>query len=154
MTGWNAFSQLLCDTSSINKTHCSNQTLRSLISARSVSILQGSNVNEDLATLLYINGLSDSLHQAAAIKILLSHPDLSMQPLFEWYLKVMPYVLDWLEEACVYAERLHASSRMRILRVWLFTYPRLEVLGQHCQQDLSKRTLSALYQFIKSMPEL
>ena len=78
-TGWNAFSQLLWDISSINKTYCSNQILYNLRSVSSASNLQGWNVNEELATLLCINEHCDT-RQAAAIKILLNHPDLNMQP--------------------------------------------------------------------------
>ena len=147
--GWAAFSCLVCDSSSINKIFLSNHTLRSLSRHGSVYNMTR---NKELATLLYINGLSNSRHQAATLKIICSHSDLNMEPLFEWDFKVMPYVLAWLEEAGDHASRLSATIS-RLSRQDNLTNE-LATLVQQCQQDLPKRKLSALYQFIRGMPEL
>ena len=64
----------------------------------------------------------------------------------------MPYVLAWLEEAGDHASRFSARIS-RLSRQGNLTNE-LATLVQHCQQDLPKRKLSAIYQFIKGMPEL
>ena len=51
-----------------------------------------------------------------------------MQPLFEWDLKVLPYVVDWFERAAAYEIECEAVNR--------------------------KRKLAAIYQFVRGIPEL
>ena len=90
--GWQAFSKVLCDTTSVNATFLSNHTLRSL----------GLNANEIevIRPLLELNERNDK-KEIATIKILQTHEDFDMLPFFEWEFKCLPMVLGWLERASV-----------------------------------------------------
>ena len=91
--GWEAFSKVICDTSSVNATFLSNHTLYDLG--------HEGNGNEIIGPLLELNE-SDDKKEVAAIKILQSHDDFDMLPFFEWEFKVLPIVLGWLERASEY----------------------------------------------------
>ncbi len=67
--GWAAFSKLLCDPSSINSTYLSNHTLEMITGAP-----------RDVKNYLTWNKLG----HPAICKILKSHPDLDMEPFFQW----------------------------------------------------------------------
>ena len=88
--GWDAFSKLLCDSSSVNATFLSNHTLQYV----------SSDANAIIGPLLDLNERNDK-KEVATIKILQSHDDFDMQPFFEWEFKVLPLVLGWLETASV-----------------------------------------------------
>ena len=47
---------------------------------------------------LDLNELLDRRH-AAIHKILKSHPDLDMEPFFQWKLKLLPAVINWFQSA-------------------------------------------------------
>ena len=87
-TGWNAFSPILCDTSSINATFMSNHTLQCLGSS--------SNIPQDVRKMLDLNSVQDK-SRVAANKILQAHRHLDMRPLFGWEFGLLPYVATWLE---------------------------------------------------------
>ena len=88
-TGWNAFSSILCDTSSIKATHGSNHTLQSLGG-------YSGDIPEDVDMMLQINSEEDK-SRVAARKILWTHHHLDMRPLFDRRLDLLPCVVAWLE---------------------------------------------------------
>ncbi|EJK44366.1 hypothetical protein THAOC_37097, partial [Thalassiosira oceanica] len=83
-TGWNAFSPVLCDTSSINATHGSNHTLYTLGDFCD-------NMPRDIESLLRMNYNQDK-SLVAAKKILQTHHHLDMKPLLDWGLDLLPRV--------------------------------------------------------------
>ena len=124
--GWAAFSRLLCDTSSVNSTYLSNHTLLH------IGLYYGNDDVQPTEIVEYrkFNKLSQT-NAAAICKILRSHPDIDVTPLFEFNLKCLPLVLAWLENARPYLDKVNESS---------------EVL--QCRQ------LSAVNKFIRGMPLL
>ena len=122
--GWSAFSKLLCDTSTINNTYLSNHTLTKI----------GSHNNKDTPrSILGYLALNKSIFTDAAMcksKILQSHPDLDMGPFFEWKMKFLPVAISWLQRA-------HSSR-----------------LGRESNKKYASRKLSALYKFVRAMPDL
>eukprot|EP00984_Skeletonema_dohrnii_P011453 scaffold4580_cov73-Skeletonema_dohrnii-CCMP3373.AAC.4 len=121
--GWAAFSKLLCDTSSVNNTYLSNHTL--------VEIGGFSNVGNPSAIVEYLT-LNQLQNCAAAIcKILKNHPDIDIEPLFQWKLKCLPLVVTWLEKA---------KPHMGYVKESTATF--------QCRQ------LSSLYKFVRGMPQL
>ena len=90
-TGWNAFSPILCDTTSIDATYNSNHTLRVLGSWR---VQPGT--FQDVQTMLELNSDQDK-GRVAARKILQAHRHLDMRPLFSRELNLLPHVVAWLE---------------------------------------------------------
>ena len=95
-----SISRLLCNTSSINSIYASNHTLEKIL-------LSDWNPEEQLSSLLCLNGdkFVASKMQVAIKKILIYHPNIDMEPLYdwdsegEWTLKALPYVIDWFERA-------------------------------------------------------
>ena len=91
--GWSAFERLLCDTSSINKTYCSNHTLENI----------GNSYRDDypasMKVLLRLNEQKDEGVNVPIRKILMSHSDFDMTPLLQWKLKLLPFVVTWFERA-------------------------------------------------------
>ncbi|KAL7552449.1 hypothetical protein ACHAWF_015690 [Thalassiosira exigua] len=82
-------SQLLCDTSSINKTFLSNHTLQSL---------NTTDCPKQVLYLLNLNHDPDKTYVATE-KILESHPDFDLAPLCKWGFKMLPLLADWFERA-------------------------------------------------------
>ena len=127
--GWDAFARILCNKSSINSIYSSNHTLeRVLISGPS---------GDELDSLLNLNKCTDKSHVAIK-KILKYHPNIDMEPFFEWNmegegerdLKALPYVVAWFERAG------EAVSGTR---------------GED-SYNIDGRKLSAIYQFARAMP--
>ncbi|EJK47373.1 hypothetical protein THAOC_33908 [Thalassiosira oceanica] len=104
--GWNAFSSILCDASSINATYNSNHTLRSL---------GGYQIPQDVEMMLHLNKGKDK-SRVAANKILQSHRHLDMRPLFGWELGLLPYVVAWLEHFAKSRPDLKLSSIFDFVR--------------------------------------
>eukprot|EP00984_Skeletonema_dohrnii_P009312 scaffold3549_cov110-Skeletonema_dohrnii-CCMP3373.AAC.14 len=121
--GWATFSRLLCDTSSVNNTYLSNHTL--------VEIGRFGNAGNPSAIVEYLTLNKLQNCDAAICKILKNHPDIDIEPLFQWNLKCLPLVVIWLESARSYMGNVNEST---------------EVF--HC------RKLSALYKFVRGMPQL
>ena len=96
------FCTVLCDTSSVNNTHQSNHTL---VNLRLSDEQQGQHAGH-LASLQNLNFRTKKSHVAIK-KILKYHPNIHMEPLFEWganedgeqTLKALPHVVDWFERA-------------------------------------------------------
>jgi len=83
--GWDAFSEVLCDTSSVNNTFLSNHRL----------ILENHDrFTTNLSSLLRLN-LGTDKKQVATQKILRHHTHLDMKPFLEWDLRVLPVAVSW-----------------------------------------------------------
>jgi len=94
-SGWNAFSAVLCDTSSVNATFCSNHTLQRIVYTDPLPT--------NLRDLLRLNNCSDE-EQVAVKKILRCHSHLDMEPFLEWDLKVLPLVVNWFDKARAFSQ--------------------------------------------------
>ncbi|EJK47108.1 hypothetical protein THAOC_34196 [Thalassiosira oceanica] len=104
--GWNAFSSILCDTSSINATYNSNHTLQDL------GIF---GIPQDVEMMLRPNKEQDK-SRVAANKILQSHRHLDMRPLFGRELGLLPYVIAWLDHFAKSRLHLKLSSIFEFVR--------------------------------------
>mmetsp|Transcript_13925 Transcript_13925/g.25418 ORF Transcript_13925/g.25418 Transcript_13925/m.25418 type:complete len:392 (-) Transcript_13925:168-1343(-) len=104
--GWDAFSQVLCNTSNVNATYLSNHTLNNL--GRKV------NLPVNLTSLLELNSGIDK-RQVAVQKILRHHTHLDMEPFLEWDLKVLPLAVSWFDRARVYAQNDESNVDARKL---------------------------------------
>jgi len=90
--GWEAFSTLLCDRSSVESTYLSNHTLSSLGYGGPPA------GNDLLKKVLDMNKGTNKKHVAIR-KILLFHKDINMFPFFKWDLKILPFMMKWLATA-------------------------------------------------------
>ena len=123
--GWTAFSRLLCDTSNVNSTFLSNHNLAE-VGERAYRLLD---TPLDIVRYLQFNKF---YNQAAAIcKILHTHPDIDITPLFEFNLKCLPLVVAWFEKAKPHRFKLSEPTEV-----------------------FKNRQLSAVYKFIRGMPLL
>ena len=128
------FKKLLCNKSSIRDTYSSNHTLQYLMLPQLLV------VRENLTSLLIMNKCTNKSHVAIK-KILKYHPNIDMEPFFEWNmegegesdLKALPYVIAWFDRA---REAVAGDDK-----------------GEE-SYNIDKRKLSALYQFAKAMPLL
>eukprot|EP00984_Skeletonema_dohrnii_P014717 scaffold6228_cov144-Skeletonema_dohrnii-CCMP3373.AAC.7 len=124
--GWAAFSRLLCDTSSVNNTYLSNHTLE-VIGCRF-----DDQFNVIPSSVKHYSKLNkQNRHDVAICKILMSHADLDMTPLFQLKLKPLPLVAAWLERA-------------RSCRAYV----------EESISSFERRELSSVYQFIRGLPLL
>ena len=142
------FCTVLCNTSSVNDTYRSNHTLDTLV----LSDEQQGQHADHLSSIMRLNrGANKS--NVAIKKILKYHPNLDMEPLFEWdadgeqTLNALPYVIDWFKRAkeAVADEDMLADNE-----------------GEDDEDDSSvsddydycvdERKLSAIFQFAKAMP--
>lgn len=124
------FLNALCNKSTVQDTYFSNHTLQTLVLPHHI----GGNT---LAELLKLNKATDR-SRSIVQKILMSHRNIDMEPLFKWAigeegkveysLKSLPFVIDWLRKA--------------------------EETNDTDQEDFSGRRLSAIYQFALTMPLL
>ena len=122
--GWAAFSRLLCDTSSVNNTYLSNHTLEM------VGCSTRRDTPSDIQEYLKLNE-SQNHGDAAICKILDSHPDIDVTPLFGFNLMCLPLVVKWFEKAKSYLDETNEST-----------------------ESFKCRQLSAVYRFIRGMPLL
>ncbi|EJK62024.1 hypothetical protein THAOC_17383, partial [Thalassiosira oceanica] len=104
--GWNAFSTILCDASSIDDTYNSNHTLQSLGDCR---------IPEDVQMMLHLNK-DENKCRVAANKILQSHRHLDMRPLLGRELGLLPYVVAFLENFAKSRPDLKLSSIFDFVR--------------------------------------
>ena len=106
-----SFSNLLCDTSSVNATYLSNHTL----------IKSDRKLEQDSKPLLVLNRKDDK-KEVATIKVLKHHDHFDMKPFFEWEFKVLPLVVSWLEKASSYTTDFDANIEERKLSsIYQFT---------------------------------
>ena len=95
-------------------------------------------MSNHLTQLLSINSLSDKRFIAMQKILAVYHRNPNMAPIFEWDLKVLPYLVDWFDE-----------FRKR----WKDTCPGVrEEVREEATAELSKRKLSVMYQFVGSKP--
>ena len=93
-------------------------------------------IDEHLSSLLERNQLTNKRHVALQ-KILRYHPNIDMEPMFEWdaegeeTLKALPYVVSWFDRAGVAVA---------------------DVRGE--RNNVEERKLSAMFQFALAMPLL
>ena len=146
------FSRLLCNTSSINSIYSSNHTLENLSLYR-----YGSRGDSELASLLKMNKGTNKSHVAIK-KILKYHPNIDMEPLFEWNmegegernLKALPYVIAWFERAQEAVAGTVSDSEES-------SVDEGEANGKSkdCERyKIDKRKLAVTYQFAQAMPLL
>ncbi len=124
--GWSAFSKLLCDTSTITNTYQSNHTLRKIGSYSRNEVIP-----EDIKRLLTTN-IHQNRQGATFYKILWSHRDLGMEPFFKLKMQFLPTVMTWFERV----ERIDMA------------------IIEESKRSLQSRKLSALYKFVRGMPDL
>lgn len=86
------------------------------------------NMPADVRSLLELNRSSDDKKQVAMKKILKHHQHFDMQPFFEWDLKVLPTAMSWFERA--------------------------QSIYENNEAGIDKQKLSAMYQFIRAMPDV
>ena len=92
--GWQAFSNILCNSTNVNATCLSNHTLHTLQSV-------GTSTDNFTSSLLELYRRDDK-KEVAMIKMLQCHEDFDMLPFFGWEFKVLPLVVNWLERASGY----------------------------------------------------
>ena len=68
-------------------------------------------------------------HHAAVCKVIENHPDINMEPLFQWKLKFLPLIVNWFQEA-----RIHQDVESA--------------------EVFQCRELSAVYKFVRGLPLL
>ena len=128
---WDAFARILCNKSSINSIYSSNHTLEKIVFTHQIS--------SELDSLLDLNEGTNKINVAIK-KILKYHPNIDMEPLFEWNmegegerdLKALPYVVAWFNRA---EEAVEGD----------------EEGGSY---NIDERKLTAIYQFARAMPLL
>jgi len=115
--GWKSFSKLLCNTSSIINTYNSNHTLTYL------GDTEGSMKHTFIPAFLRLNEGTLDKGKVAMQKILQHHSHFDMHPFFEWELKVLPIVLEWLEKVaahCTSAFEIRKINKMRLATTFDF----------------------------------
>jgi hypothetical protein len=132
-SGWSSFSRLLCDTSSVNNTYLSNHKLEQLESFWNAS------TPPEIVQYLRINRRREHV---AIYKILMSHSDFNMEPLFRWKLKFLPLIVAWFDERDDTLDFMYLAE----------LYDSFEV--DKVSARMGSRKLSAVYQFIRGMPLL
>lgn len=105
--GWSAFTKLLCDTSSVNKTFLSNHTLEVICRRGAMPV--------EVQSLLGLNLRNLDKNKVAIAKILQHHQYFNMQPFFEWDLKVLPCIIDWFARADAFELGFEGNIRQRKL---------------------------------------
>ncbi len=132
--GWNAFSRLLCDDSSLNNTYQSNHTLEHIggdyhytfnpDGGPNLFCSKGSfqDIPSNVARYLKTNK-KYSVKDAAKVKIANSHPDIPVEAFFRYKLKLLPFLVSWFVR-----------------------------FGTRKRRTLQK--LSTVYKFIRGMPVL
>lgn len=128
-TGWSAFSNLLCDTSSINSIYFSNHKVQR------IGCYDNEETPDDVQCYLRANEFART--HAAVYKIFCSHPDLDMEPFFKLKMKFLPAVISWFERVEIIEEELIEED-----------------LIQESERSCQSRKLSALFKFVRGMPAL
>ena len=137
--GWSAFSELLCDTSSVNNTHASNHTLQEV-----GYFGLWSNHPQDVKQLLALNGLPDK--HAAIQKILKYHPDFDVETFLgdKSKRKLLPLVMSWFERVARQQAESERSKSARFRGIFL-----AELVST---EEIQKRQLSTMCKVVRSMP--
>lgn len=132
-----AFSQVLCDTSSVNSTYLSNHTLQ---------FVRIDWETYPFSAYLEMNAASDK-SRVAIKKILRHHSNIDMMPFFEWELKALPIATRWFDKAIGFAATSQSISMEEDDDEDDSTpESREEVV------NIETEKLSAIYQFVTAMP--
>jgi len=129
-----AFSKVLCNPTSINATHSSNHTLIDLKIQGNMLLLHSK---------LQMNKCENKSH-VAMIKILIYHPNIDMEALFEWgsgderSLKALPYVVGWFERA-EEAVDIQEGKRLSAIYQFALAMPLMFIPASHTKADDKKR---------------
>ena len=152
------FCKVLCDTTNINSIFSSNHTFRFL--KRVLWNDPGDMTN--LMSLVRINISSKNKRHVAIKKILKYHPNLDMEPLFEWdaegeqTLKALPYVISWFGKA---KEAIAKDGEDRDDKDFYNQdspeEEKAEVYkGEDEEYNILQRKLTAILQFARAIPLL
>lgn len=97
---YDAFSQVICDTSSVNATFLSNHTLTDV------------RIDGDINPFSFYLRLNDDpdKYQVAIKKIIRHHSYIDMEPFFQWDLKVLPNAVHWFGRALACSQNYQMSS--------------------------------------------
>ena len=133
--GLTPFSQLLCDTTSIEATFLSNHTLTSLGFLGAQRTLPD---QESRLALLHLNRYADK-KEIARIKILRHHPVLDLPPALEWGFKVLPLAVDWLERGPVLLEFADDVDRRKLRTIHHFVRKFPEEYFEACRLPVSRK---------------
>jgi hypothetical protein len=125
---WMAFSNTLCDTSSVNKTHLSNHTLEEIDRALTIFRFEDPRP-QDVVSALELNQCADK-QKVAVKKILKHHRHFNIQPFVQWDFKVLPLLIRWLERAAPFSAEFDMNGTIEM------------------------RKLTVVYEFIQALPEL
>ena len=128
---WMAFSNTLCDTSTVNKTCLSNHTLEDIRQVRLRLQEEEGFVPppQDVVSALELNRCTDK-QQVAINKILKHHRHFVIQPFVQWEFKVLPLLIRWLERAAPFSAEFDMNGTIEM------------------------RKLTVVYEFIQALPEL
>ena len=134
-----SFCQILCNTSSIGATYSSNHTLEAIECS-------DARIDDHLSFLLERNQLTNKSHVAIR-KILQHHPNIDMEPMFEWdaegeqTLKALPYVISWFDRAGVAVADVRGEPRRKLSAIFQFSLamPLLFVPVSYIKVDSKKR---------------
>lgn len=144
--GWSAFSELLCNSSSVNGTYLSNHTITNIGADRSHGAPNTTRFH------LFLNSNFHSSN-AATLKILMHHRDIDMLPFFRWKLMFLPLVVDWFE----IAKQFWIAINFMVPREQILESSDMSALHEFFREgsdDYESRTLSAVYKFVRNMPML
>mmetsp|Transcript_3413 Transcript_3413/g.5633 ORF Transcript_3413/g.5633 Transcript_3413/m.5633 type:complete len:553 (-) Transcript_3413:71-1729(-) len=140
LAGWFAFSNVLCDTSTVNNTYLSNHTLQVLWDYTFIPYWDIEYKSSRRARVQYLKLNKAHPQHAAKCKILMHHSHLDMAPLLQWELKCLPLAIGWFERAkpCT---SLPISYRCE------------SSLLEESDEEFESRILTAMYQFVRGAPK-
>mmetsp|Transcript_21474 Transcript_21474/g.36881 ORF Transcript_21474/g.36881 Transcript_21474/m.36881 type:complete len:434 (-) Transcript_21474:860-2161(-) len=106
-----AFSRVLCDTSTIMDTYSSNHTLQSFASFK----------NWEAPPFLELNRkFSEDKRQVARLKILRHHDHIDMELFFGWGPKMLPVAVSWFDEARKCGEDVTSLEKKKLSAIFQF----------------------------------
>ena len=123
--GWNAFTSVLCDSTSIDATRDSNHTLYYMGSCS-----RNWDIPSDVREILQFNYGRDK-SRVAALKILETNRHLDMRPFLDKKLGLLPHVVAWLD--------LFAESRLDLKLSSIFEFVRAMPMDVVCGAARSKQ---------------
>ena len=128
---WTAFSNTLCDTSTVNKTYLSNHALSLIIDRdwRGRLVVGSVPLPSDVMSLLELNRCVDK-GLVVKKKILKHHQHFDIQPFVQWDFKVLPLLIHWLDKATPFSAEFEMNGTVEM------------------------RKLTVVYEFIQALPEL
>ena len=97
-TGWERFSSLVCDRSTVNNSYLSNHTIQLIGKHYRQFSRFDSEIYRHLMHNLSINDGNLDKNHIARWKIMTLHRSMKMDPFFDWNLKFLPIVMTWFEK--------------------------------------------------------